>query len=142
VREDANVKNPALIRPKASNPDVLEIVCWSCLKVGLKTSAIRIHPALAGRMSDAEQKSTLAYTRHVVFPHNMREHANGFFAKRRGRVRQEQIRHASQRGAVLPLERYEANGHVQYGYMNLVPLRLVRGFACPHCGASNEVVYR
>jgi len=134
------VKNPALIRPKAGSPDMQEICCWQCDTVVGQTLPITLHPAIAERMTDAEQNESIAYHTLVRFPHGFLDCGDGFFAKRRGRVRG-QIRHPSQRDALMPLEPYRLDGATSWGDLNLVPRRFVKGFQCPRedCHATNEV---
>jgi len=134
------VKNPALIRSTAGSPDMQEICCWQCDTVVGRTLPITLHPAIAERMTDAEQATCIAYHSLVGFPHGLLDRGDGFFVKRRGRVR-EQIRHPSMRDALMPVEPYRLDGATAWGDLNLVPRRFVKGFQCPRedCHMTNEV---
>jgi hypothetical protein len=136
------VKHPALIRPMADYPDIREICCCACANVVGVILPVTLHPAIAGRMTDAQQSAYIAHFQQVWLRHGLFERGDGFFAKPKNRVRG-QIRHPLQRDTLTPLEKYKLNGEEAWGYRNLVPLHLVKGFKCPHkdCGAANEVRY-
>ncbi len=92
-------------------------------------------------MANAERDAYIGHFQQVELLHGLLDHGDGFFAKQQGRVR-EQLRHPSQRDALMPLEEYLlVNGAKAWGYQNYVPRRFLKGFKCPHkgCGATNEV---